>query len=183
MSQAFMDQVKISGGADVLKAFKAFSSELQKDLVETLADRQLGQIAQAMHAEVLALRTKTDETYTRKGTGRRWPYLRRGAEVSPGTARNKVASAIAVVPLGSKQRRLYVGKRVGVTGRSGAFYGRLMERGFMLRRSGGWVKSDRQIPGKWPLYRAFKRLKPGAEAEVVRELTEFIGAWKAQGGS
>lgn len=183
MSQAFMEKVEVVGGANVLKAFKAFASELQKDLVETIADRQLGEIAQAMRAEVLALRTKTDETYTRKGTGRRWPYLRRGVEMSPGTARQKVASAIAVVPLGSKQRRLYVGKRIGVTGRSGAFYGRLMEKGFMLRRSGGWVKSDRQIPGKWPLYRAFKRLKPGAEAEVVREFTEFIGAWKARGGS
>lgn len=177
MSQQFLSQVKLEGGDAVVRAFKQFTAEVQKDLVETLADRQLGQVAQAMRAEVLSLRTRTDEAYTRKGSGRRWPYLKRGVEVAPGTAREKVASSIAVIPLGSKQRRLFVGKRVGVTGRSGSFYGRLIEKGFKLKAAGGWVRSDRQIPGKWPLYRIFKRLKPGVEAEVVREFTDFINRW------
>lgn len=177
MSQQFLSQVELDGGDAVVRAFKQFTAEVQKDLVETLADRQLGQVAQAMRAEVLSLRTRTDEAYTRKGSGRRWPYLKRGVEVAPGTAREKVASSIAVIPLGSKQRRLFVGKRVGVTGRSGSFYGRLIEKGFKLKAAGGWVRSDRQIPGKWPLYRIFKRLKPGVEAEVVREFTDFIERW------
>lgn len=177
MSQQFLSQVELDGGDAVVRAFKQFTAEVQKDLVETLADRQLGQVAQAMRGEVLSLRTRTDEAYTRKGSGRRWPYLKRGVEVAPGTAREKVASSIAVIPLGSKQRRLFVGKRVGVTGRSGSFYGRLIEKGFRLKRVGGWVRSDRQIPGKWPLYRIFKRLKPGVEAEVVREFTDFIERW------
>jgi len=177
MSQQFLSQVKIEGGDAVVRAFKQFTADVQKDLVETLADRQLGQVAQAMRSEVLSLRTRTDEAYTRKGSGRRWPYLKRGVEISPGTARQKVASSIAVIPLGSKQRRLFVGKRVGVTGRSGSFYGRLIEKGFKLKRVGGWVKTDREIPGKWPLYRVFKRMKPGVEAEVVREFTDFIERW------
>lgn len=177
MSQQFLSQVKLEGGDAVVRAFNQFTAEVQKDLVETVADRQLQQVAQAMRGEVLSLRTRTDEAYTRKGSGRRWPYLKRGVEVAPGTAREKVASSIAVIPLGSKQRRLFVGKRVGVTGRSGSFYGRLIEKGFRLKRVGGWVRSDRQIPGKWPLYRIFKRLKPGVEAEVVREFTDFIERW------
>lgn len=177
MSQQFLSQVKLEGGDAVVRAFNQFTADVKKDLVETLADRQLGQVAQAMRAEVLSLRTRTDEAYTRKGSGRRWPYLKRGVEVAPGTAREKVASSIAVIPLGSKQRRLFVGKRVGVTGRSGSFYGRLIEKGFKLKAAGGWVRSDRQIPGKWPLYRIFKRLKPGVEAEVVREFTDFIERW------
>jgi len=182
MSQQFLSQVKLEGGDAVVRAFNQFTAEVQKDLVETLADRQLGQVAQAMRAEVLSLRTRTDEAYTRKGSGRRWPYLKRGVEISPGTARQKVASSIAVIPLGSKQRRLFVGKRVGVTGRSGSFYGRLIEKGFKLKRVGGWVKTDREIPGKWPLYRLFKRMKPGVEAEVVREFTDFIERWTGSTG-
>lgn len=177
MSQQFLSQVKLEGGDAVVRAFNQFTAEVQKDLVETVADRQLQQVAQAMRGEVLSLRTRTDEAYTRKGSGRRWPYLKRGVEVAPGTAREKVASSIAVLPLGSKQRRLFVGKRVGVTGRSGSFYGRLIEKGFRLKRVGGWVKSDRVIPGKWPFYRLFKRIKPGVEAEVVREFTDFIERW------
>lgn len=177
MSDQFLSQVKVDGGDAVVRAFKKFTADVQKELIETLADRQLGQIAQAMRSEVLSLRTRTDEAYTRKGSGRRWPYLKRGVEVTPGTARQKVASSIAVIPLGSKQRRLFVGKRVGVTGRSGSFYGRLIEKGFKLKAAGGWVRSDRQIPGKWPFYRLFKRLKPGVEAEVVREFTDFIQSW------
>lgn len=176
MSQEFLSQVKLEGGDAVVRAFSKFTSEVQKNLVETLADRQLGQVAQAMRAEVLSLRTRTDEPYTRKGSGRRWPYIKRGVEIWPGTARQKVASSIAVIPLGSKQRRLFVGKRLGVTGRSGSFYARLIERGFKLR-AGKWVKKDIQIPGKWPLYRLFKRMKPGVEAEVVREFTDFVERW------
>lgn len=177
MSQQFLSQVKLEGGDAVVRAFNQFTADVKKDLVETVADRQLQQVAQAMRGEVLSLRTRTDEAYTRRGSGRRWPYLKRGVEVAPGTAREKVASSIAVLPLGSKQRRLFVGKRVGVTGRSGSFYGRLIEKGFRLKRVGGWVKSDRVIPGKWPFYRLFKRIKPGVEAEVVREFTDFINRW------
>lgn len=177
MSQQFLSQVKLQGGDAVVRAFNQFTSDVKKDLVETVADRQLQQVAQAMRGEVLSLRTRTDEAYTRKGSGRRWPYLKRGVEVAPGTAREKVASSIAVLPLGSKQRRLFVGKRVGVTGRSGSFYGRLIEKGFKLKAAGGWVRSDRQIPGKWPFYRLFKRIKPGVEAEVVREFADFINRW------
>ena len=177
MSQQFLSQVKLEGGDAVVRAFNQFTADVKKDLVETVADRQLQQVAQAMRGEVLSLRTRTDEAYTRRGSGRRWPYLKRGVEVAPGTAREKVASSIAVLPLGSKQRRLFVGKRVGVTGRSGSFYGRLIEKGFRLKRVGGWVQSDRVIPGKWPFYRLFKRIKPGVEAEVVREFTDFINRW------
>ena len=180
MSQAFMDQVKVEGGDAVVQAFKKFTADVQKDLIETLADRQLGQIAQAMRSEVLSLRTRTDEAYARKGSGRRWPYLKRGVEVTPGTARAKVASSIAVIPLGSKQRRLYIGKRVGVTGKSGAFYGRLMEKGFVIRRKGrmrGWVRGEKTIPGKWMFFRLFKRLKPGVEAETVQEFKYFVDTW------
>lgn len=183
MSRPFFDGVELSGGADIVAAFKKLERDIQVTLVEQVADQTLGRIAQAMRAEVGSLRTRTDEPYTGKGgDGRKWPYIRKKRPATPGLARAKVTSAIAVIPLGAQQRRLYVGKRIGVTGKSGAFYGRLMEKGFMVRRKGrmrGWVKSDTKIPGKWMFLKLFKRLQPGAEAQAVAAFTEFIREWTA----
>jgi hypothetical protein len=183
MSRPFFDGIEVSGGEDIVAAFKKLERDIQISLVERVADETLGRIAEAMRAEVGSLRTRTDEPYTGKGgDGRKWPYIRKKRPATPGMARTKVSSSIAVIPLGSQQRRLYVGKRIGVTGKSGAFYGRLMEKGFMVRRKGrmrGWVKSDTKIPGKWMFLKLFKRLQPGAEAQAVAAFTEFIRDWTA----
>jgi hypothetical protein len=177
MSQPFFESVNLSGGKELVAAFKKLDENLKKATIERVATRTLERIAAAMRSEINSISTNTDKGFP---GDRLWPYMRRGRMVSPGLARAKVSTAIAVIPLGSKQRRLYIGRRIGVTGKSGAFYGRLIEKGFSIVRKGrmrGWVKGKKDIPGKWVFFRLFKRLKPGAEATAVQEFTDFINEW------
>lgn len=57
MSRPFFDGVELSGGADIVAAFKKLERDIQITLVEEVADQTLGRIAEAMRAEVSSLRT------------------------------------------------------------------------------------------------------------------------------
>lgn len=173
----FLKDIALRGGEDLVANFKKLDKGLREVAVTNTAEAVLNTLAAEMRTAVRGLETKTDLPHTpgRKSsaTGRWWYYKN-----APGTVRNKIATAVTVMPLGSKQQKYFVGKRLGIAGKSGSFYGRLLERGHRLTHFFRHkLKKEKQIPGRWMFYRTFARLKPAMRGQAFQEFSDFIRRW------
>jgi hypothetical protein len=171
----FLKDIAVRGGDRLVANYRAMTQELRDKAVTETAESVLNRLASEMRTAVTSLETRTDSPMVSRKVkgGRWWPY-----KDAPGTVRNKIASAVTVMPLGSQQQKYFVGRRLGIAGKSGSFYGRLLERGHRLTRFFGFrPKKEKTIPGRWMFLRTFNRLKPAIQGEAFSEFQEFITRW------
>lgn len=177
----FIDAIKLEGGDELVKRFKALNDEFKTTGVDAVATRVLQASLTYLQQSIRNMPTKTDEERqpdAPKGSGARWwPY-----KYPVGTAREKFANSLSVVELGSKQSRYFAGARIASSGSSGTFYGRLIERGFTVSRYFKVkLKKPVEVRGRFILWRAFKRARPEMQEQAVvqfRELMEDLGKSK-----
>jgi hypothetical protein len=170
---AFESAIEFYGGPELLAAYRGMASEIKQSANEAVGEAVLRKIAVAIADAVLSVPTltDTDQKPGSKTPGERWWYYRHPT----GTQRQKVASAIQTMPLGSKQDRHFVGRRLAIVGQSGQFYGRLIERGFKVKYYyGEKIKNPKEVPGKWPMSRAFRKLRPEMQLEAIRQFADLI---------
>lgn len=170
----FLDAVKLEGGDELVKRFKSMSDEFKTIGVQAVSTAVLQKSVSYLQQSIRNLPTKTDEEQqpdAPKGSGARWwPY-----KWPVGTAREKFANSLSVVELGSKQSRYFAGARIASVGRSGTFYGRLIERGFTVSRYFNVkLKKPVEVPGRFILWRAFKRSRPEMQAEAIRQFAALM---------
>lgn len=177
----FLDSVKLQGGEELVKRFKAMNDEFKTTGVDAVATRVLQASLTYLQQSIRNLPTKTDEERqpdAPKGSGARWWHYKWPV----GTAREKFAQSLYVVELGSKQSRYFAGARIASVGSSGTFYGRLIERGFTVSRYFNVkLKKPVEVPGRFILWRAFKRARPEMQQQAViqfKELMEDLGKSK-----
>jgi len=170
----FIDAIKLEGGDELVKRFKALNDEFKTTGVDAVATRVLQASLTYLQQSIRNLPTKTDEEQqpdAPKGSGARWwPY-----KYHAGTARQKFAESLKVVELGSKQSRYFAGARISSVGSSGTYYGRLIERGFTVRNYFRVkLKKPVDVPGRFILWRAFKRARPEMQEQAVIQFRELM---------
>lgn len=170
----FLDAVKLEGGDELVKQFKSMSDEFKTIGVQAVSTAVLQKSVSYLQQAIRNLPTKTDleqKPGAEAGSQYRWwPY-----KFEAGTAREKFASSLYVVGLGSRQERYFSGARIAAVGKSGSFYGRLIERGFTVknyfRRK---LRNPVEVAGRFILWRAFKRSRPEMQAEAIRQFAALM---------
>lgn len=170
----FLDAVKIEGGDELVKRFKSMSDEFKTIGVQAVSTVVLRKSVAYLQQAIRNLPTKTDKEQkpgALKGSGERWwPY-----RFQPGTAREKFATSLYVVGLGTQQERYFSGARIAAVGKSGSFYGRLIERGFTVKNYFRTkFRKPVEVPGRFILWRAFKRAQPEMQAEAIRQFSALM---------
>jgi len=170
----FLDAVKLEGGDELVKQFKSMSDEFKTIGVQAVSTVVLRKSVTYLQQAIRNLPTKTDlEQKPGAAAGsqyRWWPY-----KFPTGTAREKFASSLDVVGLGAKQERYFSGARIAVVGKSGSFYGRLIERGFTVKNYfRNKLRNPVEVAGRFILWRAFKRARPEMEAEAIRQFAALM---------
>jgi len=170
----FLDAMKLEGGEELVKRFRAMNNDFKTISADAIATRVLQKSVAYLQQAIRNLPTKTDEERqpdAPKGSGARWwPY-----KWPVGTARNKFAQSLHVVELGSKQSRYFAGARIASVGSSGTFYGRLIERGFTVSRYFKVkLKKPVEVPGRFILWRAFKRARPEMQQQAIIQFKELM---------
>lgn len=170
----FLDAVKLEGGDELVKRFKAMNDEFKTIGVDAVATSVLQKSLDYLKQAIRNLPTKTDEERqpdAPQGSGARWwPY-----NFPVGTAREKFAGSLYVVELGSRQSRYFSGARIASVGKSGTFYGRLIERGFTVSNFFRVkLKKPVEVPGRFILWRAFSRARPEMQQQAVIQFKELM---------
>lgn len=162
--------ISIYGIAELRDQYEKLSKELGQKLAREIGIKALEPIRVAMSSEIMSAKYKSDLPFSRKKKRghRRWPLA--NLRASPGHARRSWAKSLRIVPLGSLQTARYEGARILATGKSGSFYGRLIERGHRLTNY--WrakAPPGKKVRGRYLAKRVFKQMENAAFLRAYRE--------------
>jgi len=161
--------IAVFGMAELRAQYVKLSKEIGRDLAAQIGAEVLEPIRVAISSEIMSAKYKSDLPYSRKKKRghRNWPLA--GLRASPGHARRSWARSLRIVPLGSLQSARYEGARILATGKSGSFYGRLIERGHRLTNY--WREKappGKKVRGRFLAKRVFKAMQDAAFLRAYR---------------